>query len=60
MRIQNTELPFCTNKDPSEYYVDKVTEYIKKMFRKTKSSGKYNKGTRTSPSKQQKEKNMAM
>ena len=26
-RIQN--YPFCMNKDPSEYYVDKVTEYIK-------------------------------
>ena len=42
------------------YMSTKVTEYIKNIFRKTMSSGKYNKGTRISPSKQQKEKNMAM
>ena len=35
MRIRNTET-LCTNKDPGEYYVNKVTEYIKKHFLKDK------------------------
>ena len=36
MRIYNTELPIVYEKDPSEYYVNKVTEYIKKHFSKDK------------------------
>ena len=34
VRIQN--YPFCMIKDRSEYYVDKVTEYIKKHVSKDK------------------------
>ena len=34
MRIQS--YLFCMNKDPSEYFVDKVTQYIKKHVSKDK------------------------
>ena len=52
--------PFCMNKDPSEYFVDKVTQYIKKHVSKDKVKWKIQQSTRTNPSKLQKEKNMAM